>query len=289
VNASAAFSLTVAVSSSAASVVNHTVSVSSADDLNATNNSFTDATKVVATPSPVLTITPRTLVAGQQATVAVNVATSFPHDVTGTITMTFRSNALVPVDDPAIQFATGGRSVTFTIPANSTDAVFGVDSVAGPLAFQTGTVSGSLAMSGTFTAGTVQGTFAPPASVAAGLGIPLQAPVIQTVQLDRQNGLVASITLFSTPREVTQLSLTFNTQAKLSLSCAATSGCAVFGNTLVLDVQAFFSNWFASDTQFGSLNVLHLPLNIQGNLRATVDVTLSNRFGISDKQSFNVP
>ena len=144
-------------------------------------------------------------------------------------------------------------------------------------------------MSGTFAAGAVQGTFAPPASIAAGLGIPLQAPVIQTIQTNHQSGLVASITLFSTPREVTQLTLTFNTQAKLSLSCAAASGCSASGNTLVLDVQSFFSDWFAADTQFGSLNILRLPLSISGTLRGTVDVTLSNRFGASQKQSFNLP
>jgi len=289
VNASSSYTLTVAVSNSAAAVVNHTVSVSSAGDLNAANNSATDATKVAPTPSPMLTLTPKPLVAGQQASAAVNLATSFPHDVTGTLTMTFKSSALIPIDDPAIQFATGGRSVTFTIPANSTQALFGDDLQSGPLAFQPGTVAGSLTMSGTFAAGAVQETFAPPASIAAGLGIPLQAPVIQTIQTNHQSGLVASITLFSTPREVTQLTLTFNTQSKLSLSCAATSGCSASGNTLVLDVQSFFSDWFAADTQFGSLNILRLPLSISGTLRGTVDVTLSNRFGASQKQSFNLP
>jgi uncharacterized repeat protein (TIGR01451 family) len=288
VNASSSYTLTVAVTGSAASIVNHTVSVSAAGDLNSANNSATDVTKVVPSPLPVFTFTPKPLVAGQQASVDVSLGASFPHDVTGTISMTFKSSALIPVDDPAIQFATGGRSVTFTIPANSTEAVFGEDSQS-PLAFQTGTVAGILTMSGTYTAGTVQGTFAPTVSVAAGLGIPLQAPVIESIQTNHQDGLVASITLFSTPREVTQLALTFNTEAKLKLNCGTTSGCSASGNTLVLDVQSFFSDWFAADTQFGSLNILRLPLNIQGNLKGTVDVTVSNRYGASPKQSFKLP
>jgi hypothetical protein len=137
--------------------------------------------------------------------------------------------------------------------------------------------------------GAIQENFSPSASVADGLNIPLQAPMIDRIETSNQNGFVASVTLSSTPREVTQLTLTFKTNPKVSLSCATPSGCSAFGQTLALDVQAFFTEWFTSDTVYGSLSVLHVPLNIAGGkLRGTVDVTLSNSSGVSNTKSFNL-
>jgi hypothetical protein len=280
--------LKVRVGSDAASVVNHRVSVVATGDLNAANDSANEVTNVIATPSPAMTFNPSSLVAGEQATVAVTLPTSFPHDVTGAVSMTFSSNAVIPLDDPAIQFATGGRSANFTIPANTTMAVFDSQSQAGPLAFQTGTVAGNFTFAGKLTAGSIQSNFSPSASVAGGLKIPLQAPVIDSIETSNQNGLVVSITLSSTPREVTQLTLTFKTNPKVSLSCAAASGCSASGQTLVLDVQPVFTEWFTSDSVYGSLSMLHVPLSITGGkLKGTIDVTLSNNSGVSNSKSFN--
>ena len=287
-SSSSSYVLTVAVGSNAASVVNHRVSVAAAGDFNADNNSATDVTNVSPTPSPTLTFDPNPLAAGEQANVAVNLPTSFPHDVTGTVSMTFASNAVIPLDDPAIQFSTGGRSAKFTIPANTRQAVFESQS-AGPLAFQTGTVAGSFTFAGTLKAGAIEKTFSPLASVAADLEIPLQAPVIDSIQTSIENGFVASITLSSTPREVTQLTLTFKTTPKVSLNCGATPGCSAFGQTLTLDVQTFFTQWYTADTVYGSLSVLHIPLNIAGGkATGTVDVTLTNSTGVSNTKSFGL-
>ena len=150
--------LTVAVSGSAAPRVNHSVAVALDGDLNADNNASSDATTVVA-PSPLFVFAPDPLVPGQQATVDVIMTTPFPHDVTGSILLTFASNAVNPADDPAIQFASGGRTATFTIPANETQSRFGSDSHRGPMAFQSGTVAGTLTFSGVITAGTIQTSF----------------------------------------------------------------------------------------------------------------------------------
>jgi len=258
-------------------------------DLNAANDSLNDITNVIGTPSPTMTFNPGQLVAGEQAAVAVTLPTSFPHDVTGAISMTFNSTAVIPLDDPAIQFASGGRSANFTIPANTTMAIFGSQSQAGPLAFQTGTVAGNFTFAGAWTAGSIQKNFSPSASVAEGLKIPIQAPVIDSIETSNQDGLLVSVTLYSTPREVTQLTLTFKTNPRVSFSCAAQSGCSSFGQTLILDVEKFFTEWFTSDTVYGSLSVLHVPLSIAGGkLRGTVDVTLSNSSGVSNTKSFNL-
>jgi hypothetical protein len=288
-SSSSSYVLTVTVGNNAASVVNHRVSLVATGDLNAANDSLNDITNVIGTPSPTMTFNPGQLVAGEQATVAVTLPTSFPHDVPGAISMTFNSTAVIPLDDPAIQFASGGRSANFTIPANTTMAIFGSQSQAGPLAFQTGTVAGNFTFAGAWTAGSIQKNFSPSASVAEGLKIPIQAPVIDSIETSNQDGLLVSVTLYSTPREVTQLTLTFKTNPRVSFSCAAQSGCSSFGQTLILDVEKFFTEWFTSDTVYGSLSVLHVPLSIAGGkLRGTVDVTLSNSSGVSNTKSFNL-
>ena len=87
------------------------------------------------------------------------VPTAFPQDVTGTLTLGFSPDAVNPADDPAIQFETGSRVVAFTIPANTLQARFGVNPGAPAIGFQTGTVSGSVSLSGTLQTGAVQTAF----------------------------------------------------------------------------------------------------------------------------------
>ena len=283
-NASTSYALTVAVSGGAASSMNHMVSVSVDGDLNVANNSASDATTVV-TASPFFAFTPSPLIAGQVATVAVNMARPFPRDVSGSVTLTFDSSVSIPVDDPAIQFATGGRTVMFTIPANGKEARFGSALEPGPLGFQTGTVAGTLTLTGTLTAGTFQSTFS---SAGSALTVPLLPPSIQGIQTITQGGFAVSILLLSTSLEVTQLNLVFNTNPKVRLSCGPVSGCSAAGNSLTLDVASLFREWFSSDAAVGGLAQLRLPLSIEGGAaQGTVDVTVRNRQGLSNTLSFS--
>jgi uncharacterized repeat protein (TIGR01451 family) len=282
------YALTLSVSGDVASRLKHTVAVTVDGDLNETNNSATDVTDVLI-PAPFFVFEPYPLSPGHQASIAVTMATPFPREVTGEITLNFISNAAIPVDDPAIQFSTGGRTVTFTIPANSTEARFASASDPRPLAFQTGTVAGTLKFSGSFTAGTVEGAVSlPPGKDAP--AIPLQAPTIQSIQTSAESGFEVSILLFSTSREVTQLNLSFDTVPKVQLSCGALAGCSVSGNTLTLDVTPMFTGWFNADTAFGGLAQLRLPFGIEGGtVTGTVAVSLRNRQGVSNSVSFALP
>ena len=286
VNAAASYALTVTIGSGAVGTVSHAVAVTTAGDLNTSNDSTTDATIVVGTPAPVFVFLPSSPPPGVQGSMNVTIPSAFPHDVTGSVTVTFASSAVIPLDDPNIQFATGGRTVPFTIPANSLQARFGTATQPGPVGFQAGTVAGKLTFAGTFTAGTVQGTFSPPASVGT---IPLQAPVIRDVQTTSQGGFSASFLLFSTTREVTQLSITFNTSQKFQLSCGTVAGCSTSGNTLTLDVASLFTQWFTGDATFGGMTLLRLPLNIEGKLGGSVSVTFRNNQGVSNTASFQLP
>jgi hypothetical protein len=287
--ASTNITLQVSVSSVAASTLTHAPTVTTTGDLNSTNNSAADITSIVPTPSPTFVFSPSTLVAGQQATVELTLASPFPHNVTGTLALSFSSNAAIPADDPAIQFASGGRQAAFTIAANSLQARFNVNAAEGPIGFQPGTIAGTLGFTGALQAGTVQTTFSPPSSVLTGLTIPLAAPSIQSVQTNTQNGFVAVVNLLSTMREVTQLSLTFNTTTAVRLSCASVTGCSVSGMTITFDVKGLFDSWFNSTSSFGSLSTLRLPLSFQGTIHGTVSVTLRNTQGISNSASFALP
>ena len=83
--------------------------------------------------------------AAQQSAVALTLSSPYPMALQGTLKLAFAS--AVFTDDPSIQFATGGRTVNFTIPANSTSALFnGNTSV--PL--QTGTTAGTIVITPSF-------------------------------------------------------------------------------------------------------------------------------------------
>jgi len=77
--------------------------------------------------------------AAQQTSIDIHLAAPYPTTLSGEITAAFEPDAVVPIDDQAIQFTNGGRSAGFTIPANATHAVF----TTSPMALQTGTVAAS--------------------------------------------------------------------------------------------------------------------------------------------------
>jgi len=281
--ASTTLALTVAVSAGGASGLSHTPSVAATGDLNAVNNSASDTTIVAPTPSPRFQFTPTALVAGKQSTVGITLQAPFPFEVTGTLTMIFSSSAIIPVDDPAIQFPSGEREVTFTIPANTLLSQFASNSKAGPVGFQTGTVAGTLTFNATIHAGAIE------TPLSATMEIPSLPPLIQKIQTDSQNGFAAVITMMSTPREVTDLILVFNTTPAVRLSCGSAPGCSTSASTLTFDVRSLFDPWFAADTKFGSLGTLRLPLSIQGTVHGSVAVRLRNSRGTSNAMSFALP
>src|SRR5262249_37173768 len=75
----------------------------------------------------------------QQLPLALSLSGGYPFAVSGTLNMAFASAAAIPADDPMVQFSTGGRSVTFTIAANSTTAVF-----PSQVMLLTGTIAGTI-------------------------------------------------------------------------------------------------------------------------------------------------
>jgi len=281
--ASTSVSLTVTVGGNAGSSVIHAPRVNVAGDPVSSNDTASDPTIVVFPPVINLSFTPPNLLAGTQVRLNASVNQSFPHDVTGTLKLTFSPNVVAAGDDAAIQFATGGREVAFTIRANTFTVQF--PSSTGFINFQTGTLAGTLSFSATLQAGTFQNTFSTSRT------LPRQAPAILSVQREgaSRTAFSVAIRLFSNPREVTQLILRFDTSAGSKAGCGTVAGCSASGNTLTLDVRSLFDSWFTANPTSGSATTLRVPLSAEGTVQGSVTISLRNGVGTSNTGSFLLP
>ena len=210
----------------------------------------------------------------QQPSISLTLASPYPLDISGTLTLSFAPAAFT--DDPAIQFATGGRSVSFTIPANTTQATFGL---ATQVQFQTGTVAGTIMFTPTFATGSVNLT--PPVPTIKTVTIPASAPQVRSVTIGTQtaNSFDVLVTGFSTSRTMTEIDLQF----------MASAGASLATSTLSVDVTSVFSTWYqsAASTPFGSQFTVDLNIVVAGDITAvqSVAVTAKNQNGTSNSAS----
>ena len=93
-------------------------------------------TVAAAGVNPTLSITgvPQSSSSAQQIAFGLVLSAPYTQTITGQVTLAFQPSSSNPMDDPAIQFSTGGRTASFTIPARATAAIF----AASAIAFQTG-------------------------------------------------------------------------------------------------------------------------------------------------------
>jgi hypothetical protein len=225
-------------------------------------------TLTVTAPIAVAMVTaPATVASGDQPSVALTLANSYPVDLAGTFTLTFTPAGPNGVDDPAVQFSTGGRTLDFTIPAGSTT---------GPtVSLQSGTVEGTIAVATLLTAG---GTNVTPADIATPTAITVaaSAPTITGVRFTDVNGLLTIVTTgFSNTREMTSASFIFIGPGAADLSSAG----------ITVPATNLFASWYTStgSAAFGStfsytqtFQLSDTTTNITG-----VAVTLSNSVGTS--------
>jgi len=225
-------------------------------------------------PAPTLTGVNATEPPAQQPTAAVQLAKPYPLDLTVTITLAFAS-AVGSVDDPAIQFSTGGRSVQVTIPAGTT---------ASPnVTFSTGTVAGTITLTLGFQAGGQNVTPEPtPTTV---VQLPAATPVITSVTATRNSsGLEVDVTGFSNTRDMTGATFTFQ----------ASSGTNLQSTQVTISTAGqLFGTWFSDPTsnQYGSRFTFAQQFTITGNMTGItgVSVTLTNKQGTSSAMSASVP
>jgi hypothetical protein len=235
-----------------------------------TSNALTFTVNLPGPPSLSLS-TPSTVGPAQQPTVGFVLNSSYPIPLDGTVTLTFAPNAAVPDDDPAIQFATGGRTLTFSLPANSTALP--------ALNIQTGTVAGTITIAVALTADGVDVT--PPGSTATSV-IPRAAPVITSVTLVRgASSVQLNVVGYATSREVVQGAFQFTPSANNTFTSP----------NITVPLSTAFVTWYQSapGASFGGQFMLSQPFTLGGNSDAvaSVTMTLQNAVGTSQPATAN--
>ena len=209
-----------------------------------------------------------TLESLQQPSINLTVATPRPVAVSGRMVLVFTG----PTDDPAVQFAGGGRTVNFMIPANSTQAIFSGNATSTSL--QTGTTAGTITleavpdgMLGSTRTGTVS----------------RRAPRITSLTIGSRTSSSFQLVMvgFSNIRNLTQGVFRF----------AGRAGTNLQTTSLTVDLSSAFAAWYqsAASAPFGSQFSLVLPFNVQGDISAigSVSVTLTNAEGTSEQVTVN--
>jgi hypothetical protein len=254
---------------------NFTIGVSDSAKISATR-AYTIVVGVPALSTISIGGLPGTLQPLQQTLIAISLANPYPVPVTGTVSLSFAPAGANPVDDPSVQFSTGGRSATFAIPANATEATFG----ASQFALQAGSVTGSITL--TIVSLQAGGTSLdiPPAS-AQTVSLAAVPPVISTLSLVHiQNGIQLQIVAVTNTRELTKATIGFQ----------PASGTSLQNSQITVSLSDVASGWFqsANSATFGGQFALTLPFTFQGDVSlSSVSVVLSNGSGDSQSASAN--
>ena len=214
-------------------------------------------------------------------------STPYPVQLTGRLVLTFAPVADVFSDDPSILFATGGRSVTFVVPANATRAVFGLNSAT--VGLQTGTVAGTITLTALFATDPGGINLTVNTAPATNIAVRPSAPRIRSVQISARTatGFTVLITGYAPTRSVNQMAFQFRpfvdpNNADLKLDTTS----------LNLSVDGPFSAWYQSTASqaFGSLFTATVTFTVRGDIDAiqSLAVTLSNALGASNSVSANL-
>jgi IPT/TIG domain len=206
---------------------------------------------------------------GQQLPVNLTIASPYSVNLTGTLTLVFTS--AVGASDPAIQFSSGGLTANFTIPAGTTQAVFGTQQ---SVLLITGTTAGSIVLTASLQASgaTVTPTTAPTITTT----IAKAPPVITGVTFTTSGtSLVISVTGYSNTRDMTTGNFQFIAATNSTLTAAP----------VAVNLASTFSAWYQSSASlnFGTQFTFSVPISFTGSINAigSVSVTLVNSAGTS--------
>lgn len=199
-----------------------------------------------------------------QPALQLNLNTSFPVTITGTLNLTFQADK--GGDNPEVQFLTGGRSMPFTNPANSNSIP--------NLQLQTGTVAGLITIAANLKVGSTDVT--PTPAPTKQIRVNAAAPAIVSVVATRTaTGFTVVVTGFSTTLDVSQANFQFS----------GAPGANLQTSSLTIPVGTLFSNYYQSNTPglTGSQFVYTQTFTVSGNTQGvtSVSVTLVNSSGTS--------
>lgn len=215
----------------------------------------------------------------QQPSVGLSLSKPSPIALTGRLTLNFNSDSFS--DDRTIQFATGGRTVDFRIPADSTEAIFG-DS-AKQIFFQAGTVAGQISLAASLQYGNVNLT--PQPAPTKQITMARREPGLRSVAITPKSATSFDLIIsgFSTPRSVRRMMLQFTPAAGKQLATSS----------LTADVESAFAAWYAStaSSSFGSQFSVTLTISVaSGDMNSiqSVNVSAVNEHGTSNTVTANL-
>ena len=219
----------------------------------------------------------------QQPSIGLTLSSAYSLPLTGTLTISVNSAALTA--DPTIQFATGATTIAFTIPANTTQAVFPTSG--NQIGLQVGTTVATITVTPTFA--TVSGlNLTPPSAPVLTLTVTPAVPKLLTIQITNvtQGAFAVSVTGLSTTHDLSTLTYQFT---------PAGGGKPV---SYPIDVASASGLWFASAAShaFGGQFSVSVPFalpNPSTTALATsgissVSVTANNAQGASSPVSLTL-
>jgi Putative Ig domain len=218
-----------------------------------------------------LTSVPTAIDPAQQVVIGLSISTPQPSATAGTLIISFASSSVVSGDDPFVLLSNGSRTADFTIPANSTAAVFSP-----AVSLLTGTVSGTV----TFRADIRNG----PTGLSVGsVTIRATAPrLTNTTAVRVSSGIRIQVTGFSPDRTVTN--------AQFGFDVKTTTGSQRVD--LSRSVQSEFDTWYrsASSVTFGSSFMFEQLFTVQGDagMIDSVTVGLTNSQGSGSSTAVKV-
>jgi hypothetical protein len=215
----------------------------------------------------------------QQPSVGLSLDGVYPLSLRGVLTLSFVSDVFT--ENTAVQFSTGGRLVAFTIPANTTRAIFENGST--EVKLQTGTVAGVIQLRPAFA---TQSGFALAVAdpVQLSMTINRAAPQLLSGEIAGRttNGIGIVITGYSTTRTLRQL----------DIQLSPAGGATFTATKLSVNVEPASVVWFQSPQSqaLGGLFSLSVPVTFQrgGSTEdlvrylQSVSVTVSNDVGVSN-------
>ena len=221
-----------------------------------------------------------------QPSVSLSLSNPYPVAVSGTLAIGISGS--LPADQ-AVQFATGGTTASFVIPANQTAAVFGSQGT--QIGLQTGTVASTITLTPAFSTQTGNISLTPNTPATLQFAVANSPPQLIAIQLTglSTTGFTMQVTGYSTTRSL----------KSAAVQLTAAKGYSLPTSQFTIDLSQISTVWFQSTASkaFGGEFTISIPFTFQGltasqsalNAITTASVTVSNSLGTSTSIQTSVP
>ncbi|HLG99539.1 MAG TPA: choice-of-anchor D domain-containing protein [Bryobacteraceae bacterium] len=225
------------------------------------------------------TVAPQT-----QPSISLALANPYPVAVAGTLALTTNGNV---VADPAVQFSTGGKTVSFVIPANSTSANFAGQG--SQIFLQSGTVAENIILTPSFQTQDGAIDLTPSSATALQFSVPAAAPTLLGMTITNASGTTTTATFtlnvigLSTTRMLNSMTIQFTAATGYNLGTSTQT---------TVDLHSSSAAWYQSSASqsFGGQFEVSIPFTLTGTVPTgqtllqaigSISATVSNDVGTS--------